>query len=143
MKWRNPWLIVAGGSSAFAALAHIACIVGGAQWYRTLGAPPGYVRAAERGSWMPGLMTAGIAALLTLCAAYAFAGAGLTARLPLLRLGLLTITAVYLLRGMIVVYPRLLGRPDLSASFVLWSSIIVLAMGLVHAIGVWRGWKDL
>ena len=65
------------------------------------------------------------------------------ARLPLLRIGLVAITAAYLLRGLVVLKPALLRRPDLSADFIMWSSLIVLAMGLVHALGLWRGWNDL
>ena len=85
----------------------------------------------------------GIASLLAVWAAYAFSGAGLIGRLPLLKTALILITAVYLLRGLVVVQPSLLGRPDLSSAFLLWSSLIVLAIGIVHAIGIWRRWNML
>ena len=140
---RNPWLLVGGLASVAAALAHVACIVAGPDWYRAMGAPEGYARAAERGSWTPALVTISIAALIAAWAAYAFSGAGVIGRLPLLRLGLVAITAVYLLRGLMVFTPTLFGRPDLSPTFILWSSVIVLAMGLIHAIGLWRGWTQL
>ncbi len=139
----NPWLLVGGAASGLAALAHLACIVGGPGWYRAMGAPEGYARAAERGMWTPALVTFAIAALLALWAAYGLSGAGLIGRLPLLRLGLIAIAAVYLVRGLMVFYPSLLGRPDLSPAFMLWSSMIVLAMGLVYAVGIWWGWSDL
>lgn len=139
----NPWLLGGGVASALAALAHLACIIGGPAWYRAMGAPEGYARAAERGMWTPAVVAFAIAALLAVWAAYAFSGAGLIGRLPQLRLGLSAIAAAYLLRGMIVLRPSLLGRPDLSSSFILWSSIIVLAMGLLYAIGVWRDWNAL
>lgn len=140
---RNPWLLVGGIASAAAAAAHLACIVGGPDWYRWMGAPEGYARAAERGAWTPALVTMGIAGLLAIWAAYALSGAGVIGRLPFRRLALSGITAVYLLRGLVIVKPSLLRRPELSADFLLWSSLIVLAMGLVHALGVWRGWHDL
>ena len=79
-------------------------------------------RAAERGSPVPALITAAIAAILALCAAYAFSGAGLIGRLPLVRVGLLVISAVFLARGLVIFYPPALRRPDLSDSFMLWSS---------------------
>jgi len=100
-------------------------------------------RAAELGHWRPALFAIGIAALLTLAAAYAFSGAGLIARLPLLRIGLVVISAVYLLRGLVVLMPSALGRPDLTTTFLIWSSLIVLFYGLVHAIGTWRAWNTL
>jgi hypothetical protein len=139
---RNPWLLAGGIASAAAALAHLACIAGGSAWYRALGAPPQVVHAVERGDWRPVLFTIGIAAGLAIWAFYAFAGAGIVRRLPLLRLALIGITAVYILRGLLF-RPEMLGRPDLSAAFALGSAAIVLAMGLVHAVGLWRGWKQL
>jgi hypothetical protein len=139
---RNPWLLAGGIASGLAALLHLACIAGGSAWYRAVGAPPQVVHAIERGAWRPVLVTIGIAAGLTIWAAYALAGAGMIRRLPLLRLALIGITAVYLLRGLMF-RPELLGRPDLSQTFALWSAGIVFAMGLVHAIGLRRGWNEL
>jgi hypothetical protein len=54
-----------------------------------------------------------IALLLFVWAAYAFSGAGLLRRLPLLRTGLVTISAVYLLRGLAPV-PMLFMKPSCS-----------------------------
>ena len=140
---RNPWLVAAGWSALAAAALHLACIAGGPGWYRALGAGDRMARAAERGSATPALITAAIAAMLALWAAYAFSGAGLIGRLPLLRLGLVAITAVLLLRGLVLFHPPLLRRPDLSDSFLLWSSLIVLALGLLYAVGTWQAWNQL
>jgi hypothetical protein len=140
---RNPWLIAAGTLSAAAALLHLAVIAGGPDWYRFFGAGERMARAAERGSATPALMTVAIASVLALWAAYAFAGAGLIRRLPLLRTGLVAISAIYLARGLFVLSPSSFARPDLSAGFMLWSSLIVLAFGLAYAIGTWRAWPYL
>jgi hypothetical protein len=140
---RIPWLAIGGGLSLAAAIGHLACIVGGPGWYRFFGAGERMARAAERGAYMPHAITLGIAALLAIWAAYAFSGAGLITRLPLLKPALVVVTAIYLLRGMVVFRPSLLGRPDLSDSFLLWSSIIVLAIGTIYAIGTWRAWSTL
>ena len=137
------WLIAGGSLSIAASLLHLGCIVGGPDWYRFFGAGERVAQAAARGSWVPAAMTFGIAAVLAIWAAYAFSGAGLIARLPLLRTGLVVITAVYVLRGMVLFFPSAFQRPDLSESFLRWSSIIVLAFGLVHAIGTWRAWNSL
>ena len=93
---------------------------------------------AERGSPTPTLITIGIVVILSVWAAYAFAGAGLIRRLPLMRTALVTITAIYLLRGMIL-FPALAAGPGADA-FTIWSSAIVLAYGIVYAIGTWRSW---
>jgi hypothetical protein len=129
--------------SIAAAIAHLAAIAGGGDWYRFFGAGEVIARAAERGSAVPALLTAGIAAVLGIWAAYAFSGAGRIRRLPLLRTGLVVVSSVYLLRGSALFMPTALGRPDLSPAFIFWSSAIVLVYGLAYAIGTWRAWPNL
>jgi hypothetical protein len=99
-------------------------------------------RMAERGLLEPALIALAIAAILAVWAAYAFAGAGLIRRLPLMRTALVAIAIIYLLRGLVLV-PLLAVRPEQVAGFTLWSSLIVLAYGLCHAIGTWRAWPAL
>jgi hypothetical protein len=139
----NRWLIAGGVLSLAAALLHLAVIVGGPDWYRFFGAGEEMARADARGSWTPALLTLGIATILAVWAAYAFAGAGLIGRLPLIRTALVAISAVYLARGLFILDPALFRRPDLSSNFMLWSSLIVLIYGLAYAVGTWRAWPYL
>ena len=143
MRPSNPWLILGGALSLAAALLHLAVILGGPDWYRFFGAGEGMARADERGSWTPALMTLGIAAVLTVWAAYAFAGAGLIRKLPLIRTALVAISAIYLVRGLFIFDPALFRRPDLTSSFMFWSSLIVLVYGLAYAVGTWQAWPYL
>jgi hypothetical protein len=138
----NYWLISGGILSAIAALLHIAIIIGGPDWYRFFGAGEGMARAAAQGRMMPTLITLGIATMLAIWAAYAFSGAGLIVRLPLLRTALVVISTIYLLRALAVV-PALLTPTEQSPAFWLWSSGIVLIYGLAYAIGTWRAWPEL
>jgi hypothetical protein len=138
----NPWLVAGGILSALAALLHLAVIAGGPDWYRFVGAGEEMARMAERGLLRPALITIAIATILAIWSAYAFAGAGLLPRLPLIRTALVAITAVYLLRGLALV-PLALLRPALVDSFALWSSLIVLVYGIVHAVGTYRAWPAL
>ena len=138
----NPALIAGGVLSAGASLLHLAAIVGGASWYRTLGAGERMARQVEQGSWTPHLITLGIAGVLAVWAAYAFSGAGLIPRLPLIRTALVLITAVYLLRGLVLV-PAFVLNPGGVTPFVLWSSLIVLAYGVAYAIGTRTAWPAL
>jgi len=139
---RNPWLVAAGVLSAAAALLHLGVIAGGPDWYRFFGAGEGMARMAERGLWTPPLVTLAIAAVLAVWAAYAFAGAGLIRRLPLMRPALVAIACVYLLRGLVLV-PLLALRPAQAGPFDYWSSLIVLAYGIFYAVGTWRAWPAL
>lgn len=134
--------MVGGWLSVAASLLHIGCIIGGPDWYRFFGAGEEMAQAAARGEWMPAIVTAGIAMVLAIWAAFAFSGAGRIMRLPLLRTGLIVISAIYLLRGLILL-PLLLLKPQLVDSFAIWSSLIVLAYGLAYATGTWRAWPHL
>ena len=138
----NKWLIAAGLLDVTAALLHVAIILGGPDWYRFFGAGEAMAQAAQSGSVRPTLITIAIASVLATWAAYAFSGAGLIQRLPLLRTGLVAISAIYLARSLVVV-PILLLRPAMTSPFLLWSSAIVLVFGLAHGIGTWTAWTGL
>ena len=140
MTRQNYWLIAGGLLSAAAALMHIGCIVKGPGWYRFFGAPEPLIRAVENGDLTLHWMTAGIALILAIWSAYAFAGAGLIRPLPLMRSALVAITTIYLVRGLLIV-PALL-QPNARA-FDIWSSLIVLVYGIVYALGTWRAWNQL
>jgi hypothetical protein len=138
---RNPWLIAGGWLSLAAAVLHVAIIVAGPDWYRFFGAGEDMARMAERGLWTPALITMGIAAILAIWGAYAFSGAGLIPRLPLLRTALIAISAVYLLRALL--FPLMAALNGGVSRFNLWSSSIVLIYGLAYAVGTWRAWPHL
>lgn len=133
----NDWLVAGGIASGAAALAHLLCIAGGASWYRAMGAGERMARQVEAGRLGPHLVTLAIATVLATWSAYALSGAGVIRPLPLLRPALVAITAVYLLRA--AALPVMLRTmPDRSATFLVVSSAIVLAIGAVHAVGLWR-----
>jgi hypothetical protein len=136
----NPWLITGGVLSLVAALLHIGVIIGGPDWYRFFGAGEEMARMDARGNWIPALVTLAIATILAIWAAYAFSGAGLIRRLPLMRTALVAISAVYLLRGLFLV-PLLLA--PVASAFGIWSSLIVLVYGAAYAVGTWRAWPHL
>lgn len=138
----TPWLIAGGALSGVAAFLHLACIVGGPEWYRFFGAGDAMARAAARGDLYPAVITAGIAAMLAIWAAYALSGAGYLPRLPLLRTGLVLITAIYLLRALAFVPVNLVTR-QYTDSFAIWSSLIVLMLGTAYAVGTWKAWRYL
>ena len=138
----SPWLVLGGLLSGAAAVLHLAVIAGGPAWYRFFGAGEAMARMAEHGRLTPHLITVGIAAILAAWSAYAFAGAGLIRRLPLMRTALVAITAIYLLRGLVIV-PALLREPATRDAFTIWSSLIVLVYGIAYALGTWRAWPAL
>lgn len=128
--------------SFLAATLHLAVIAGGPDWYRYFGAGEEMALAAERGAVMPALVTFGIAVILALWGLYAFSGAGLVRRIPLLRPALVGITTIYLARGLLIV-PLVIARPVEFVAPEPWASIVVLLYGAVHAVGIAKGWRAM
>lgn len=138
----NLSFIVGAFLSFFAGILHVGCIIFGASWYRFLGAGEEMAVLAEQGSLVPSVITLCIALLLFLFSAYALSGAGVIAKLPLLRSVLVFITSIYLIRGLggmfFLLYPGL----D-SAVFVFWSSIICIFYGGFYLTGLKQQWRTL
>lgn len=136
-------LLVAGGLlSLLASLIHVGVIIGGPDWYRFFGAGEDMANMAEKGYFYPTLITTGIALVLAIWGWFAFAGAGLVWKPPLLRTGLIVISSIYLARGLILL-PMALLIPEKINNFAIWSSLIVLVYGLFYAAGTWKAWSSL
>lgn len=138
----NIPLILGAVLSGIAALLHICVIFGGPAWYRFFGAGERMASGAAAGHWYPPIVTLLIACMLAVWAAYALSGAGVLQPLPLLAFVLPAITAVYLLRGLVVVALFVFDRRRLSAFWV-WSSLVCLVYGLVHLLGLVQVWETL
>ncbi len=132
---RNIPLILGAILCGIAALLHICVIFGGPAWYRFFGAGERMASGAAAGHWYPSIVTLLIACMLAIWAAYALSGAGVLQPLPLLAFVLPAITAVYLLRGLVVVALFFFDRRRLSAFWV-WSSVVCLVYSLVHLLGL-------
>jgi hypothetical protein len=147
LQTSNRWLVYGGALTAAAALLHVGIILGGPEWYRFFGAGEQMARLAARGAIYPTIVTASIAAILGVWALYAFSGAGVIRRLPLLRLALTLIAAVFLARGILgVPLVMLVDDPytnELKAkmTFMVVTSVICVVLGLCYAVGAARLWR--
>lgn len=144
----QPIWFAAAACNAIASLLHLAIIAGGAPWYRFFGAGERFARAAELGSHYPAAITFAISAMLALWAAYALAAAGVLPQLPFMRIALLMISAVYLLRGMVLLLLLLPStRATLlaaySVNFICYSSAICLLFAGLHLLGLYCTWSQL
>jgi hypothetical protein len=141
-RYYNLALLVGAGLSVLAALLHVAIIIGGPTWYRFFHAGARTIDAAVRGSWYAPMVTLAVTAVLLVWAAYALSAAGALPPLPLLKVGIVTITAVYLARGL-VLFVVLALLPHRITPFLIWSSLICFGYGMVHLLGVAQVWHRL
>jgi hypothetical protein len=141
-KANNKFLIAAAICTALAALAHIGCIIFGADWYRFFGAGEQMAQMAEAGHWYPAVVTAVIVIFLAIWSLYALSAAGIIRRLPLLRLALCLIASIFLIRGIsfVMLMPMF---PENSLTFWLVSSGICLMIGILYAVGTYQQWAEL
>ncbi len=138
----NKFLVGGAILSAIAALIHVAAPLAGPDWYRFFGAGEQMARMAAAGHWYPTVASLVIASILSAWALYALSGAGVIRRLPLLRLALCAITAVYLLRGTVFMF-LMPYFPGNSLTFWITSSAICLGFGIVYFIGLRQVWSRL
>ena len=117
-------------------------IFGGPDWYHFFGECKEMATLAAQGSWTPTIRTLGIFIVLFIWGLYAFSGAGLLKRLPLLKLALVLITAIYLIRGLLL-FPVWIIKPELVNSLIIWSSVVCLIIGGAYAIGTRQVWSDI
>lgn len=144
MRQKERILAVAGWSSVAIAALHVVIVFLGAPAYRYFGAGEDMARQAEAGSLVPAAMTLAIAAVFAVFALYAFSGAGRFRRLPLLRTGLVAISAIYLVRGLLLL-PELAGYAQGSGVMPrqLAFSFTSLVIGLFYLAGTVLLWPSL
>lgn len=133
MNMSKPCLVLGGVASILIALLHLA-LVFRPQWYRFFGADE-LVQLHEQGSPFTVRVTVGLALMFAAWGAYALSGAGVVRQLPLLRTMLITIGAIYLLRGLLL--PSELLKVLLkgySIRFAVFSTGS-LAAGLLYLVG--------
>jgi hypothetical protein len=138
----NKFLMLGAACSGIAALAHMGCIVFGGDWYRFLGAGEQMALMSEQGHWYPTVVTGVLVLILSIWALYALSGVKIIGKLPFLRLGLCTISGIYILRGVafVGIMPMF---PDNSLTFWLVSSGICLFVGSLYAVGTYKSWGHL
>jgi len=92
------------------------------------------------------LVGEGAALILVIFGLYALSGAGSIRHLPLLRLGLIGISSLYLLRGLffILTVLTLLGiiKGEILLQGVI-SDLVFLATGIAYAVGTVLNWKEM
>lgn len=143
---RSPQLLRAGALVSFVvALIHVACVFTGEATARFFNAPRFVIALIQQHSlWIVPVAVA-IASILGGFGLLAWSGAGLMRRLPLLRTGLVTVTTIYLLRGLIIVPLTLfaLQHPGRIAWPAFLFCLVALGVGLLYLCGTIGRWRAL
>jgi hypothetical protein len=139
----SRWLTAAAALCFGIALLHLAIIFMGPDAYAYFGAPQLGV-AEARGSIIPDIETAVLVLVFATFGAYALSGAGRMRRLPLLRVALVLIGAVFTVRGL-AVFAQVAqlasgtGAPPRHAVF----SLVSLITGVAFLAGTLPQWRRL
>ncbi|MBA2338952.1 MAG: hypothetical protein H0V88_01030 [Pyrinomonadaceae bacterium] len=141
----NQWLKLGGILSFAVALLHVVIIFVGASAYRYFGAGEDMATTAESGSAFPAVLTLFLVAMFAIWGFYGLSGAGVVRRLPLLKIALILIGAVYTLRG-VAVFQQLFQIATSSAEVApreVVFSLVSLVIGLAYLIGTISNWRSL
>ena len=140
---KGNWLVAGGIASLAVAILHIGIILAGAPAYRYFGAGEEMAQMSEAGSPLPALVTFAIVVVFFIWGLYAFSALGWIRRLPLLRFGLITISAMYTLRGLGFILQLIwkLRSPLSVANSDIVFSLASLLIGVFYSIGTWKNWS--
>lgn len=138
---KKTWLKVAAGWSFFMAVCQtlISISPAAAAYFK---APPPLLEDRSRL-----FLIGGAAALvLVIFGLYGLSGAGTIRRLPLLRLGLVGISSLFILRGLFFIFSLLVVLGVLEGEILIQgevSTLVFLAAGITYAVGTGLNWRDL
>lgn len=129
-------LIIAGVIAAGTGIWHWLCIFGGLSWYANAHAPRDILESVKQGTLYAPVTTVIIGGLFVMCTLFAFSGAGIIRKVPLLKSALITIALICLVRGGIgIVYlvkSQKLDQWELIASPVWFFCGVCFLLGFIQ-----------
>jgi putative oxidoreductase len=137
---RNLYLQIGGMFSFAFAIFQISAIFWSKELLMYFGGP---VKMQAENPFMYIFACLFVGALVAACGLYAFSGAGRVRRFPLLRTMLITITTIYMLRGLAIITDLIIihNHPELNLWRFFFYSCIALCIGLAHLVGVIKFFK--
>lgn len=122
------------------AIAHIICLFKAEYFFETTGVGENMRRNAEIHPLLPYIMTILVAVIFFIFGLYGLSGAGKIRKLPLLKIGVFAIAAIYLFRG---VFGSVINI-GIESSFQwhhLLFSFCALGIGLLYLLGGLKRWR--
>ena len=128
------FLVITAGIAILTAFSHLSCLAKGENCYRAQLAPEPIIQSAINGTMLAPVGTIFISILFILCAAYALSAAKLIVQLPLLNMGIYTISALCLFRGVATV-PLSFMFPDMVSNFSIFAGAVWFVSGMLLLLG--------
>lgn len=123
-------------------LLHVMAFFGGYSWYEFLMAPPLLLESVKAGTWLAPLATFFVSGLMAIAGLYALSGAEVIFKMPLLKLALVTLSILFILRGMLI-FHLMWWKPEVIDTFRIISSGIFLICGIAYALGTYLRWPRI
>jgi hypothetical protein len=128
------YLVVVALIAVATAIAHMSCIFLGPECFSAQMAPPQVIESAKNGTWLAPVGTIFISAIFLVVGLYALSGAGIIRKLPLLKLGIYTISTLCIIRGVLPLQ-LWIRHPEKVNSIVFYTGVIWLVTGLLFLFG--------
>lgn len=122
------------------AIAHIICLINAEYFFEVTGVGENMRRNAEIRPFLPYAMTIFVALIFFIFGLYGLSGAGKIRKLPLLKVGIFIIAAIYLIRGAVGAIVNIGFESSFQWHHLLFS-ICALGIGLLYLLGGLRKWK--
>jgi hypothetical protein len=137
MAKANYYLVAGGVISALISILHLVLALKPALYrYISAGQESELARMAEQGSIPTTIVTVALALIFAIWAAYAFSGGGLLGPLPVLRVALIAIAAIYILRALALFAEiNMVLNQGYPFQFAVFSTISLVA-GLLYLVGI-------
>lgn len=142
MEYSTLILLVAAFFPIIGGLLHVMIIFGGVSWYEFFYAPPPILESAKDGTWLAPVGTLFVAFLMLLAGGYALSAAGVLFKLPLLKIALITLSFLFIVRG-VLLFHLIYWKPEVIDAFRVISSIMFLISGMCFALGTYLRWRQL
>lgn len=138
---RKNWLKIAAGLIFFTAICQTVISLSPAAAAYFMAPPP-----LLENRWRLFRIGEAAALIMLIFGPYALSGAGIIRPLPLLRLGLIGISGLFLLRGLFVVFSVMTILGVLEGELLVQgelSTLVFLAAGITYAVGTVLNWRNM
>lgn len=133
-------LIIGGYTNILIAIGHIVCLYDADYFFEITGVGENMQRNAEIHPFLPHIMTIFVSIIFFIFGLYGLSAAGKIKKFSLLKIGIFSIAAIYLIRGVIGTVINVGFETSFQWHHLLFS-LCALAIGFLFLLGGLQKWK--